>query len=84
VHSDAPEVFEAAEAALDDVAALIGLLVVADALLATGFAGSRRLNVGDFEEHAELGQTDAGRACSIQANISQETLAEMIGRPDLA
>jgi hypothetical protein len=35
---DAPGILEPAEAALDDIAVLIGLFVVSDALFAVGFA----------------------------------------------
>jgi len=48
--SDAAPILETAEAALDDVAALIGLLVVANALLAIGLAGDDRLDAALFEE----------------------------------
>ena len=40
---DASEVLEAAEAAFDDIAALVGLLVVADALFTIGLSGDDRL-----------------------------------------
>src|SRR5208282_4539558 len=50
---DASEVFEAAEAALDDIATFIGLLVIANAFLAIGLAGDDRLDAVLFQEGAE-------------------------------
>jgi hypothetical protein len=50
---DAPPILEAAEATLNDVAPLVGLLVVANALLAIGFAGDDRLDPTFFEKAAK-------------------------------
>ena len=41
---DAPEILEPADAALDDIAALVGFLVITNALFAVGSAGDDRLN----------------------------------------
>lgn len=46
---DAPEILQPSEAALDDVALLVGVLVVPDAPLAIGFAGNGNANVLLFE-----------------------------------
>jgi len=48
--SDAAPILETAEAALDDVATLVGLLVVANALRAIGLTGDDRLDAAFFEE----------------------------------
>lgn len=48
--SDAAPILETAEAALDDVATLVRLLVVANALLAIGLTGDDRLDAAFFEE----------------------------------
>ena len=47
---DAPPILEPAEATFDDVAVLVGLLVVADFLLAVGFARNDGLDAALFEE----------------------------------
>ena len=47
---DAPPILEAAEAALDDIAALIGLLVMANAFEAVGFGRNDRLYSAPLEE----------------------------------
>lgn len=47
---DAAEIFEAAETALDDVAAFISLLVVADLLFAVGFAWDDGLDAAVLEK----------------------------------
>ena len=51
--AEAPEVLESAEAALDDVAAFVSLLVMANALFPIGFAGNDRPDLVGFEEGAE-------------------------------
>jgi hypothetical protein len=50
---DAAEILEPSEAALDDIAVLVGALVVPDALLAVGFARDDRLDFLVFEEGAK-------------------------------
>jgi len=45
---DAAEILQPSEAARDDVAVLVGALVVPDALLAAGFAWDDRLDFGDI------------------------------------
>jgi hypothetical protein len=50
---DAAPILEAAEATLDDIAILVGLLVVANALLTVGFARDHRLDAAFFEEPAK-------------------------------
>ena len=50
---DAAEVLEPSEATFDDVAALVGALVVPDALLAVGSARDDRLDFLVFEEGAK-------------------------------
>ena len=47
---DATPVLEPAEAAFDDVAGLVGLLVMADFLLAVGFARDDSFDAAIFEE----------------------------------
>ena len=50
---DAPPILEAAKAALDDIASFVGFLVVADALLAIGFARDDGLDSAFLEKGAE-------------------------------
>ena len=50
---DAPPILEPAEAAFDDVAVLVGLLVMADFLLAVGFARNDGLDAVFFEKGSD-------------------------------
>ena len=50
---NAPEVLQPAKAALDDIAAFVGGLVVADFLFAVGFAWDARLDAALLEEGAD-------------------------------
>ena len=50
---DTPEILQPAKAALDDVAAFVGFLVVADFLFAVGFARDDGLDAALLEEGAD-------------------------------
>jgi hypothetical protein len=50
---DPTEILEPAKAALDDIALLVGLLVMADLVLAVGFAGNDSLDAALFEESSD-------------------------------
>lgn len=50
---DAPEVLQPAKASLDDIAALVGFLVVADFFLAVAFAWDDGLDFALLEESAD-------------------------------
>ena len=50
---DATPVLEPAETAFDDIAVLVGMLVVANLLFAVGFAGNDGLDAALFEEGSD-------------------------------
>ena len=50
---DAPPILEPAEATFDDVAVLVGLLVMVDFLLAVGFAGNDSLDALFFKKRSD-------------------------------
>ena len=50
---NAPEVLQPAKAALDDIAAFVGFLIMADFLFAVGFAWDDRLDAALLEKGAD-------------------------------
>ena len=86
---DTPEIFEPAEAAFDDVALLVGVLVVRDFLFAVGFARDNGFDVALFEEGSDrigiiafVGQEFFDAGDQADAVFGHHAIGGVAGRED--